>query len=747
MIILDKMFKNYYAGNIKVKGIKNPKRLYEHQSEMIKRLNKLSEEKDSFSTLVVIPTGGGKTLTAVWWLLRNAIDSNKKILWIAHRHMLLEQALDAFIANSCSDMLYNVKQYNYRIVSGKHDRSVNISPKDNLLIASKDSLNNGLSYLDPWLKKEDEVFLVIDEAHHSVARSYRKIIEYCNNKVKNLKIIGLTATPFRTNEGEQRYLTKIYKDDLGYDVTLTDLISRRILATPHFKELETNLNFGDDLNLNNIKDIERRGELPEDIAEHIAKNSIRNNRIVNEYMENRDKYKKLLVFAINRIHAIELNSIFQKNHIKSDFIISGTKNEFTGIDLSKEENEDKINKFRNDELDVLINVNILSEGSDIPEIDTIFLTRPTMSSILMTQMIGRGLRGKMSGGTESAAIVSFIDDWKDKIAWVNPEKLYGDSNIQDNSYENRERNIRMISINLLDQFVKIVDDSVDTSKLENMKFSNRIPVGLYAFSFIENENIESNYTILIYNNSKKHYEDFISSLNELFEMYNQSNNEIIDSDIIEKMCKEAEKQYFEGYDIIPPYNRNDIKAILKFYAFKGIEPTFIEFNEEDRQKVDLEKIAHYIYELALGGRAKRDYVNSLWEDEKSLLKLYFGNNKIFFKKQLDYEIIKLEEGEEISDIEDKKHNVEFENREIEKLTLYEICKQDNRLWRKIRDEVFERYKDKEGYYICPKTGYKSKSKVYFDIDHIKPISKGGLTTIDNLRILRRDINRGEGNRR
>ncbi len=58
----------------------------------------------------------------------------------------------------------------------------------------------------------------------------------------------------------------------------------------------------------------------------------------------------------------------------------------------------KIKRFREGNLDVLINVNILSEGSDIPEIDSIFLTRPTMSSILMTQMIGRGLRGLESGG-------------------------------------------------------------------------------------------------------------------------------------------------------------------------------------------------------------------------------------------------------------------------------------------------------------------------------------------------------------
>ena len=76
-----------------------------------------------------------------------------------------------------------------------------------------------------------------------------------------------------------------------------------------------------------------------------------------------------------------------------------------------------------------MNVNILTEGTDLPEIQTIFLARPTISTILMTQMIGRGLRGKKAGGTKKAYIVGFMDDWKDKVAWVNPEKLFIEENI------------------------------------------------------------------------------------------------------------------------------------------------------------------------------------------------------------------------------------------------------------------------------------------------------------------------------
>ena len=89
-----------------------------------------------------------------------------------------------------------------------------------------------------------------------------------------------------------------------------------------------------------------------------------------------------------------------------------------------EENALKIKSFKEDKVDVLINVNILTEGTDIPNVQTVFMTRQTTSSILLNQMIGRGLRGVNAGGTEKAYIVSFIDQWKYKINWVSPCLLY-----------------------------------------------------------------------------------------------------------------------------------------------------------------------------------------------------------------------------------------------------------------------------------------------------------------------------------
>ena len=131
-----------------------------------------------------------------------------------------------------------------------------------------------------------------------------------------------------------------------------------------------------------------------------------------------------MVFALNVDNAIALNKLFQERDVKSDFVISNVKDAITGVTSNfTKENKEKIEKFRQGKLEVLINVNILTEGTDVPNVQSVFLTRPTISTILMTQMIGRGLRGPKAGGTKEAFIVSFVDDWQDKIAWINPEKL------------------------------------------------------------------------------------------------------------------------------------------------------------------------------------------------------------------------------------------------------------------------------------------------------------------------------------
>ena len=247
---------------------KNPRQLYEHQEEAIKKIDAINKN-DTFRSLLVLPTGGGKTLTAAYWLLKNAVDKEKKVLWIAHRHLLLEQAAEAFKNNAYTDDMINRTVFNYRIISGMHDKPIHIQKDDNILIAGKDSLIHSLDKLDEWLRGE-EIYLIIDEAHHAVAKSYKKIIKYVEHHAKSMKMLGLTATPFRTSDDEQGALKQIFTDDIVYKTDLETLIKKGILATPYFDEYDTAIKFTNHLGVKAMQKIENLDLIPEEIAEEIA---------------------------------------------------------------------------------------------------------------------------------------------------------------------------------------------------------------------------------------------------------------------------------------------------------------------------------------------------------------------------------------------------------------------------------------------------------------------------------------------
>lgn len=445
-------------------------------------LDKMNQES-SFSTLVVLPTGGGKTYTASMWLLKNAIDKKKKILWIAHRQMLLDQAAESFQKFAYTEVVPHISSFCFRIVSGaaSHDRTSDIRSSDNLLIVSKDSIGRNIERLDLWLKGEKELYLIVDEAHHSTAKTYRKVIDYIKAKIPNLKLIGLTATPFRTAEDEQGLLAKIFTDginngrvvhgDIGitYQIGLKELINRQILAKPIFESFYTDEEYGDSLGVDAWGSIQHLDVIPDEVAQQMADSAARNKLIVETYKAKQDEYGQTILFAVNVVHAIQLTTLFKKAGIKADFIVSSVKDSITGVTISREDNERKLDDYRNGKLQVLINVNILTEGVDLPKTKTVFLARPTVSSILMTQMVGRALRGTAAGGTASAYIVSFVDHWNEHIAWVNPESLFdGNNDFQDNDSERAKRDLRMISISKIEEFASILDDAVDTTALEKI---------------------------------------------------------------------------------------------------------------------------------------------------------------------------------------------------------------------------------------------------------------------------------------
>lgn len=735
------------SGEINPKTGTNTRIPYEHQKNAMACLDIINKEK-AYSTLVVLPTGGGKTYTASMWLLKNAIDRKKKILWIAHRQMLLEQAAESFQKFAYAEVIPHISSFHFRIVSGasSHERTIHIHPTDQLLIVSKDSIGRNLQRLDVWMAGEDEIYMIVDEAHHSTAKTYRKVISYVKEKVPNVKLIGLTATPFRTAEEEQGLLAKIYTDgvqngqavhgDIGitYQIGLKELINRRILSKPVLESYYTDEFYGKELGLKAWESIQHLDMIPDDLAKKMAESTARNKLIVETYQANQEKYGQTILFAVSVEHAIQLTAQFRKAGIAADYVVSSIKDMITGVTLSREENEKKINAYRVGDLQVLINVNILTEGVDLPKTQTVFLTRPTVSTILMTQMIGRALRGTAAGGTANAYIVSFIDAWDEHIAWVNPESLFvGNNDFQENVYEQKQRDLRMIAISKIEEFARILDDSTDTSLLEKVPFTQRIPVGMYAFTYLEeNGGIEHAYQVMVYNSTQKAYENMMDSLPDLFQSFHAEEEYLSEHQLME-MEKQCRDTFFCG-EMVPPYESKDVIHILKYYAQYESVPKFYTFDEVDRSKLDVGLIAQHIWDEDMGERKKAEYIDKIWNDaDDNMLRLFFGK-KLYFLRQLDIELMKIR----YPDIYEE--NVVYETRKLEELSLHDIGKVNPEMELQLREMAFEKAKTSDGNYQCAACGMKNRSRACFHVDHIIPMNQGGKSVLENLQILCRRCN-------
>lgn len=386
--------------------------LYDFQEDAVNALTEHFIHRDESCGMLVMPTGSGKSRTTSFFLIKEMISRGYQIIWLVHRHMLIDQAADCFYCFAGLSKLENPNIRNYRIscVSGEHLKMSQID-KHEVIIASISSVYRNKEHLARILGKK--VMVVIDECHHTFAPSYQETIRFIKKHRKNMKLLGVTATPIRANDEDSEALMKIFGNQVVYTISLGVLIKKRILSDPQFERVETNEDIEPIISVDEERLIQRYGELPETLVGKIADSASRNRIIMEQYMQNRERYGKTLIFAMNVVHCRFLYDEFKKRGIRVGYIHSG-----------KEDNTAVINDFKNNKLDVLINVNIMTEGTDVPDIQTVMLTRPTQSEGLLMQMIGRGMRGpKADHGTETVNVVDFHDKWSVFRKWLNPKWL------------------------------------------------------------------------------------------------------------------------------------------------------------------------------------------------------------------------------------------------------------------------------------------------------------------------------------
>jgi len=327
--------------------------------------------------LVVLATGIGKT-----WLA--AFDSNqpyfKKILFVAHREEILNQALNTF------------RKIRPKAKLGRYTGEEKQLDAD-AMFASIQTLGKQRHLLNFQRNAFD--YIVVDEFHHAASASYRKLIDYFEPKF----LLGLTATPERTDGGD---LLGLCQENLVFRCDLADGIDKKLLCPFHYFGVPDNVDYA------NIKWRSNRFD-PGELENALATQA----RAQNAY-EQYTKHggKKTLTFCCSQRHADFTANFFREKGLRCVAVHSGE---------SSAPRSNSLDQLEAGELDMVCAVDMFNEGVDLPSIDTVMLLRPTESAILWTQQIGRGLRN-----AEGKAYLSIIDYIGNHKVFLNkPRALLG----------------------------------------------------------------------------------------------------------------------------------------------------------------------------------------------------------------------------------------------------------------------------------------------------------------------------------
>lgn len=337
-------------------------KLFDYQEDMKERIEKAFRLHRS--VMAQMPTGTGKT-----YLLTAAIDSfvednpNTKIWIVAHRKELVSQIEETI-----------KKFYSY---SSSKNKSLLVSVK----AMSIQWLSRHYNEIE-----EEPGMIVIDEAHHALAKTYKEMWE----RFPKAKFLGLTATPCRLNG---KGFMDLF-DVLVQSWNIPEFISKGRLATYDFVSIKS-----DGVTQRLIDSLQKRGA--DGDYQNKEMDMLLNKRPSIERLyqsfEEYGKDRKGIVYAINISHAKKIMELYQEHGIKAVAIDSKTP---------AVERQADIEAFKKGDIQVLVNVDIFSEGFDCPDVEFVQLARPTLSLAKYLQMVGRGLR--VAKGKKNCVIIDNV---------------------------------------------------------------------------------------------------------------------------------------------------------------------------------------------------------------------------------------------------------------------------------------------------------------------------------------------------
>ena len=337
-------------------------KLFDYQEDMKERIEKALRLHRS--VMAQMPTGTGKTylLTAV---IDSFVSNNpmEKVWIVAHRRELVSQIdetvrkFHSYSASNTSSLLSSVKAMSIQWLMRHYDEI-----------------------------EEEPGMIVIDEAHHALAKTYKEMWE----RFPNAKFLGLTATPCRLNG---KGFTDLF-DILVQSWSVPEFISKGRLATYDFVSIKS-----DGMTQRLIDSLQKRGA--DGDYQNKEMDMLLNKKPTIERLyqslEEYGKDRKGIVYAINISHAQKITKLYQENGVKAIAIDSKTP---------AVERQQDIEAFKKGDIQVLVNVDIFSEGFDCPDVEFVQLARPTLSLAKYLQMVGRGLR--VAKGKKNCVIIDNV---------------------------------------------------------------------------------------------------------------------------------------------------------------------------------------------------------------------------------------------------------------------------------------------------------------------------------------------------
>ena len=587
--------------------------------------------------ILVLPTGGGKTFVATYFLCRHPLSCGYRILWLAHTHHLLEQAFSAF-----GDAMPLVREpantANVRVVSGAlgHFRPAHIQPDDHVLLCSLQTATRAFEKGHPrfreFLDAAGGLFVVFDEAHHAPAPSYRRLLRNIRETCSRFAVLGLTATPSYSNERKQGWLKQLFPQGIVAQEDANTLMAAGVLARPRLEDVRTEVAPEFD-EREYQKWVSTYRDLPATIVTKLAENQSRNDRIVAQYVNNRAKYGKTIMFADRWYQCEYLMEALRKRSVRAGCVFSKVVSTPGGADIrnrrSVGDNAETLERFKSGELDVLLNIQMLTEGTDVPDAQTVFLTRQTTSEVLLKQMVGRALRGSKFGGTDDAYIVSFIDNWRQHIIWAAYDQIEeGAADDERPAYGPRPP-LQLISIELVRRLARQMDRGLPNS----VPYTEMLPVGWYRVEYDAavgndardgaDDDVESvRRLIMVFDGERERFERFLDRLGSEY-LRDFEDTDVEPADIIDRLAAWRDDLFESDADRPGGDLSRHLLDLARHMAQQdGERPEFFSF-EDARKDHDLDAVARGGIEQDVGPRAVDQALHAEYVKRDRLWRVFY----------------------------------------------------------------------------------------------------------------------------